>query len=82
MAAAYIDTSALAKWYLSEPHSGEFAHWIQHQQMNKRGRYPFYEDDDTILSAMPRLARSVFSAIPHHVTPARNVVGRMCFNFI
>ena len=27
----YLDTSALAKWYLNEPHSEEFTLWIQDQ---------------------------------------------------
>jgi len=28
----YVDTSALAKWYLNEPRSGDFATWIQAEQ--------------------------------------------------
>ncbi len=28
----YIDTSALAKWYLNEPRSEDFASWIQTEQ--------------------------------------------------
>ena len=27
----YLDTSALAKWYLNEPRSEDFAAWIQNQ---------------------------------------------------
>jgi len=27
----YLDTSALAKWYLNEPRSEDFATWIQNQ---------------------------------------------------
>jgi len=27
----YLDTSALAKWYLNEPNSGEFVAWLQTQ---------------------------------------------------
>ena len=32
MAAAYIDTSALAKWYLPEAGSDAFANWMQQQK--------------------------------------------------
>jgi len=32
MLCAYIDTSALAKWYLPEVHSEEFSIWIQQQK--------------------------------------------------
>ena len=32
MAFSYIDTSALAKWYLPESGSDNFAEWIQHQE--------------------------------------------------
>jgi len=28
---AYIDTSALAKWYINEAHSKDFSAWIQKQ---------------------------------------------------
>lgn len=27
----YLDTSALAKWYLNEPHSEDFSTWVQNQ---------------------------------------------------
>ncbi len=27
----YLDTSALAKWYLNEARSDDFASWIQHE---------------------------------------------------
>jgi len=30
MSALYVDTSALLKWYLEEPFSNEFTHFIQH----------------------------------------------------
>ncbi|MDN5851080.1 MAG: type II toxin-antitoxin system VapC family toxin [Nitrococcus sp.] len=29
---AYLDTSALAKWYLNEPRSEDFSAWVCHQQ--------------------------------------------------
>jgi hypothetical protein len=32
VAAVYIDTSALAKWYLNERRADEFASWIQDQE--------------------------------------------------
>ena len=32
MALVYLDTSALAKWYINEAHSHEFSHWIQKQE--------------------------------------------------
>jgi hypothetical protein len=32
MALVYLDTSALAKWYLNEAHSHEFSNWIQKQE--------------------------------------------------
>lgn len=32
MALVYLDTSALAKWYLNEAHSHEFSSWIQKQE--------------------------------------------------
>jgi uncharacterized protein with PIN domain len=32
MALVYIDTSALAKWYLNEAHAHEFSNWIQKQE--------------------------------------------------
>ncbi|KHD08307.1 hypothetical protein PN36_11100 [Candidatus Thiomargarita nelsonii] len=31
MALTYLDTSALAKWYLNEPRANEFSTWIQEQ---------------------------------------------------
>lgn len=39
MALSYIDTSALAKWYLPETGSEEFSEWMQHQ-------------DDTCISSL------------------------------
>jgi len=39
MALSYIDTSALAKWYLPEDGSEDFSQWIQHQ-------------DDTCISSL------------------------------
>ena len=32
MALSYIDTSALAKWYLPEAGSEDFSKWMQHQE--------------------------------------------------
>jgi len=32
MALVYLDTSALAKWYLNEAHRHEFSNWIQKQE--------------------------------------------------
>ena len=37
----YLDTSALAKWYLNEPRSEDFAAWMQ-------------EQDDTHIRTLPR----------------------------
>ena len=34
MASSYIDTSALAKWYLPETGSGQFAQWMQQQDQS------------------------------------------------
>ena len=67
-AAPYVDTSALAKWYLNEPRSDDFAAWIARQRTAAISRLTVVEF--RCLLARRRRARDITARIERRIVAA------------
>jgi predicted nucleic acid-binding protein len=67
-AAAYVDTSALAKWYLNEPRSDDFAAWITGQRAVAVSRLTVVEF--RCLLARRRRAREIAARMERRIVAA------------
>jgi predicted nucleic acid-binding protein len=66
--AAYVDTSALAKWYLNEPRSEDFAAWVTGQRTVGISRLTVVEF--RCLLARRRRAREIAARVERRIVAA------------